>query len=173
MSSSILTDKRLVNELKDLKKNKIDEVQAIQDETDKFTFYFLMRGDIDKTSPYCGGYYLGKILLPSTYPSKPGDFYMLTPNGRFTINTKICLTNSGYHTDEWTPTWSIRNMIIGFISIFNADDEHGISHIKESFSQRKHHAINSVNYNLINYSNIFVHIERRIEILYKTPHYRR
>ena len=47
--------------------------------------------------PYLGGYYIGKIELPVDYPAKAGDFYMLTPNGRFDINKKICLTNSSVY----------------------------------------------------------------------------
>lgn len=152
-SSNIITDKRLRNELKELKKNKIDFAQAIQDENNKFIFYFLLKGD--SSSDYNGGYYIGKIMLPENYPTNPGDFMMLTPSGRFLINSKICLTNSSYHKDSWTPTWNIRNMIIGFSSIFNTDFEHGISHIKDTSENRKMYAKKSVQFNLTNYGNIF------------------
>jgi pentapeptide MXKDX repeat protein len=94
-------------------------------------------------------------MLPNDYPTNPGDFMMLTPNGRFQINSKICLTNSGYHKESWTPIWNIRNMLKGFISIFNSDVEHGISHIKDSLEQRKNYAHNSIEYNLLNYYEIF------------------
>jgi ubiquitin-conjugating enzyme E2 J2 len=158
IANDIITEKRLRNELKDLKKNKIDVAQAIQDETNKFIFYFLLKGD--PGSDYDGGIYLGKILLPDTYPSKPGDFMMLTPNGRFTINSKICLTNSGYHSDTWTPIWSIRNMILGFVSIFNSDVEHGISHIKDSPHARRNFAANSISYNMTHYKDIFTKFDQ-------------
>ena len=108
-----LTLKRLEGEVRDLGKNRMHFCQAIKSDSDPFIFYFLLRGDDE--SDYEGGYYLGKILLPQTYPEKPGDFMMLTPNGRFDIDKKICLTNSGYHTENWTPLWNIRIMIIGCI----------------------------------------------------------
>lgn len=159
--TSIITEKRLKHELKDLRKNKLDFAQAIQDETNKFIFYFLLKGD--KESSYEGGYYIGKIMLPKEYPDKPGDFMMLTPNGRFMTNHKICLTNSGYHTDTWMPTWSIRNMIIGFASIFNSDVEHGISHIRESPEARKKYAKESIKFNLENHKNIFTRFTQFIK----------
>lgn len=159
-ATNSITDKRLRNEIKDLKKNKLDFAQAIQDEENKFIFYFLLKGD--KNSDYNGGYYLGKIILPDTYPTKPGDFMMLTPNGRFETNKKICLTNSGYHSESWTPTWNIKNMIIGFVSIFNSDTDTGISHIKDTPQNRKNYASNSISYNLTNYENIFIKFDQFI-----------
>lgn len=158
MTSSVITEKRLKNEMKELLKNRLEFAQAIQDEDDKFIFYFLLKGD--KDSDYNEGYYIGKIMLPHEYPAKPGDFMTLTPNGRFEINKKICLTNSGYHTESWTPTWNIKNMIIGFSSIFNSDFEHGISHIKDTPTNRRKFAKESVDYNNSYYKNIFVRFDQ-------------
>lgn len=163
------TERRLRNELKDLKKNKLDYAQAIQDENDKFIFYFLIIGDKEdpknklSTGHYEGGYYIGKILLPKEYPLKPGDFMMLTPNGRFEINKKICLTNSGYHSESWSPIWSIRNIMIGFISIFYVDLDSGISHIKMSKEKRQTMAIDSVNYNITHYPEIWKRFDQFID----------
>lgn len=156
-----LTLKRLDGEIKDLLKNRINFCQAIRDEDNPLIFYFLLRGDDD--SHYHNGFYLGKIILPSNYPSKPGDFMMLTPNGRFEINKKICLTNSGYHSNDWNVMWSIRNMIIGFYSIFIDDNTNGISHIKMSKKDRINLANESINYNISNYSNIFYNFDQFIK----------
>jgi ubiquitin-protein ligase len=157
-----ITTKRLVGELKDLNKNRVNYYQVLQDETNKFLFYFLLRGE-EKTD-YEGGYYLGKIELPSDYPSKPGFFFMLTPNGRFVIDKKICLTNSGFHTESWNTIWSIRNMMLGFYSIFSADDTTGIAHIKESKEKRSIKAQNSINYNLANYNDIFMKFDQFVNV---------
>jgi ubiquitin-protein ligase len=131
--SEILTIKRIKGEIKNLEKDRESYYQVVYDEAHipkpasgdnyKYLFYFLLRGASD--SVYKGGYYIGKITLPADYPTSPGNFYMLTPSGRFNINTKICLTNSSYHKDTWTPMWSIKNMVIGFVS----DNTSGISHI--------------------------------------------
>lgn len=37
-----------------------------------------------------GGLYHFRILLPSEYPFRPPSILMLTPNGRFELNTKAC-----------------------------------------------------------------------------------
>ncbi len=164
--TSAITEKRLKNELKDLKKNKLEFAQAIQDETNKFIFYFLLAGDKEdpknkeKTGHYEGGYYIGKIMLPPNYPEKPGDFMMLTPNGRFDVGKKICLTNSGYHTEAWTPIWSIRNMILGFASIFYVDLDTGISHIKMSKTERRKLAKESIEFNMKNFREIFLQFDQ-------------
>lgn len=168
-STLTIIEKRLRNEVKDLKKHKLEFAQAIQDETNKFIFYFLLVGDKEdpkskaKTGHYEGGYYLGKIMLPPNYPEKPGDFMMLTPNGRFEIGKKICLTNSGYHTESWTPAWSIRNMLLGFASIFYVDLDTGISHIKMDKLQRQELAKNSIKFNIDQYKDIFVKFDQFIE----------
>jgi len=36
-----------------------------------------------------GGLYHFRILLPAEYPFRPPSLMMLTPNGRFELNTKV------------------------------------------------------------------------------------
>lgn len=151
-SNKILTIRRLTGELKHLDRHKESYYQIVQDKKDQLLFYFLLRGDND--SDYKGGYYIGKIVLPETYPTQPGDFYMLTPSGRFKTDAKICLTNSGYHRESWTPLWNIKNMVIGFVSVFLSDDTKGISHIKDSPIERKRMAQDSMKYNMTYYRDI-------------------
>ncbi|VBB17811.1 ubiquitin-conjugating enzyme E2, partial [Yasminevirus sp. GU-2018] len=153
-ANQILAAKRLQGELKQLEKNREEYYHVIQDEKDQHTFYFLIRGDA--STPYKGGYYIGKIALPKDYPTTPGDFYMLTPSGRFNVNAKICLTNSGYHKESWTPMWNINNMVVAFVSIFSSDDTTGISHIKETPSERKNKAVASVKYNMDHHKDIWL-----------------
>ena len=137
--------RRIQGDLRDLDQNRMEFAQAIQDESNIKLFYFLLR---PLEEPYIGGLFIGKIELPDDYPKSPGSFYMLTPNGRFSINSKICLTNSSYHKENWTPIWSIRNMILGVISIFVTDDTSGISHIKDTAVNRRKFAGDSIQYNL-------------------------
>lgn len=158
MSLSNITEKRIRHELKMLKKSKIENFQVVQDETNKFIFYFLLKG-LDK-SDYQGGYYIGKIVLPSDFPKSPVDYYMLTPNGRFLTDKKICLTNSSYHKDLWSPTWSLESITAGFISVFNSDTDTGISHIKDTPENRKKYASESVAYNLSYHQEIFKNFDR-------------
>ena len=162
-SNKILTIRRLKGELKNLAKNREAYYQVVQDKKDQLLFYFLLRGDND--SDYKGGYYIGKIMLPDAFPTKPGDFYMLTPNGRFKTDSKICLTNTGYHSDMWTPMWNIKTLVISFVSVFLSDDTTGISHIKDSPSKRKQMAINSMKYNMKYHRDICMLFDQ-----FMTPH---
>ena len=161
-ASQMLTTKRLKGELQKLEKERESYYQVVQDDTDPLLFYFLLRGASD--SVYKGGYYIGKIVLPKDYPTNPGDFYMLTPSGRFSINTKICLTNSGYHKESWTPMWNISNMVIGFVSVFLTDTTAGISHIKETPAARKNHAALSMAYNLTNHKDICSKFDQYVKL---------
>ncbi len=154
--------RRLTGEKKMLDKNRENYYQVVQDSNNDLIFYFLYRCN-DNTSCYNGGFYIGKIEIPSDYPMKPGDFYMLTPSGRFDINKKICLTNSGYHSSEWRPIWNLQNMVIGMISIFMDDSTHGISHIKLSDKERKEMANESIAYNLTYHYDIFVKFDRFVK----------
>ena len=63
------------------------------------TWHFTVRGP--KGSPYEGGVYHGYIQLPSDFPFSAPDFYFLTENGHFRVNSKICLSISSYHKEMW------------------------------------------------------------------------
>ena len=39
-----------------------------------------------------GGLYHFRILLPAEYPFRPPSLMMLTPNGRFELNTKVFIS---------------------------------------------------------------------------------
>ena len=56
-------------------------------------WHYCVKGPED--SPYFGGYYHGTLLFPREFPFKPPSIYMLTPNGRFKTNTRLCLSISG------------------------------------------------------------------------------
>ena len=43
-------------------------------------------------SPYYGGIYHGKLVFPAEFPFKPPSIYIITPNGRFKCNTRLCLS---------------------------------------------------------------------------------
>lgn len=67
-------------------------------------------------SPYAGGYYLGRLVFPRDFPFKPPSIYMITPNGRFKTNTRLCLSISDYHPDTWNPAWSVSTILTGLLS---------------------------------------------------------
>ena len=145
--------KRLQGDAKILAKHPVDDLEAYQDEKDMLTWYFLLRGP--EGTDYEGGLYIGKVIHSPEYPFKAPDFMMLTPNGRFEIGKKICMTNSGYHSESWSSMWNIRSILLGFLSIMSDDTTSGISHIKRSKAERKVFANDSVKYNEQYHKDVF------------------
>lgn len=41
---------------------------------------------------------------------------MITPNGRFQSNTRLCLSMSDFHPDTWNPAWSVESILKGLLS---------------------------------------------------------
>ncbi|WRX27859.1 Ubiquitin-conjugating enzyme E2 - like 10 [Theobroma cacao] len=67
-------------------------------------------------TPFAGGYYYGKIKFPPEYPYKPPGITMITPNGRFMTQKKICLSMSDFHPESWNPMWSVSSILTGLLS---------------------------------------------------------
>uniref|UniRef100_A0A8C2QCQ8 UBC core domain-containing protein n=1 Tax=Cricetulus griseus TaxID=10029 RepID=A0A8C2QCQ8_CRIGR len=44
-------------------------------------------------------YYHGKLIFPREFPFKPPSIYMITPNGRFKCNTRLCLSITDFYPD--------------------------------------------------------------------------
>lgn len=112
--------KRLMKEAQEL--HEPTELYACHPlEDNLFEWHFTIRGPAD--SEFEGGLYHGRIILPPEYPMKPPSIIILTPNGRFEINKKICLSISGHHPESWQPSWSLRTAmlaIIGFMPTHGA-----------------------------------------------------
>lgn len=82
-------------------------------------FFFICRHYLvtgPENSPYEGGTYHGKLVFPREFPFKPPSIYMITPNGRFKLNTRLCLSISDFHPDTWNPAWSVSTILTGMLS---------------------------------------------------------
>jgi len=93
-----------------------------------------MRGP--KNTEFEGGVYHGKIILPADYPLKPPDIIFLTPNGRFDVGKKICLTISSHHAETWFPSWSVRTVILAIIGFFPTRGDGAIASLDWSRAER-------------------------------------
>jgi ubiquitin-protein ligase len=151
-----ITVKRLMGDLKKFKEAKMENFKIYPNPENMLEIYFLMKGQ--KGTLYENGEYLGKILHHKEYPKKAPDYIMLTPNGRFHINNKICLTNSAYHQGDWAPAaWNLVTLLEGFSSIWHSEvkeDKVGIGHISSSNEEIKEFAEKSRNFNNSKYSEI-------------------
>jgi len=156
-----LCKKRLMGDIKLLQKEPMEYIETSPDDNDMLIWYFLVKGP--EFSDYKGGYYIGKIMHNAEYPFKSPDFMMLTPNGRFNIKSKICLSNSSYHSSEWSPVWNILSILTGFLSIMLDDKDNGISHIHESPEKRRKMAGESIQYNINEHPNIIKKFTRFLD----------
>ena len=71
---------------------------------------------------------------------------MHTPNGRFQINVRLCLSISDFHPETWSPTWTIESILLGLISFMNAE-ESAVGVIGSSQRERKEFAVDSLEHN--------------------------
>jgi ubiquitin-protein ligase len=143
--------RRLTCFIKDLEKDPCDYYKAKPSED--ITIWYVKICNL--SDEYVGGEYILKIHFTEKYPFEPPSYYMLTPSGRFQINQKICLSNSGYHADTWSPLWGINQIIMGIISFFYERESHGISHISNSsVAERAKYASDSIKYNHENLKSI-------------------
>ena len=127
-------------------------VIAEPDESNILKWYYVIRGPTE--TPFEGGIYVGKLIFPSDFPMAAPSIYVLTPSGRFQINTKICMSMSDFHPELWNPLWSVATIIQG-VQSFMTDDELTTGGLIASESDRKKFAELSMDYNQKTYPNLF------------------
>lgn len=105
---------RLKQDYLRLKRDPVPYITAEPLPSNILEWHYVVKGPED--SPYYGGYYHGTLLFPREFPFKPPSIYMLTPNGRFKTNTRLCLSISDFHPDTWNPAWSVATILTGLLS---------------------------------------------------------
>jgi len=108
--------RRIQTELNEISKSPSRHWTASPAADDLFEWQFAVRGP--PGTDFEGGIYTGRLVLPVNYPLAPPSITMLTPNGRWEIGKKICLSNTSYHPDLWQPAWGIRTMMEALRSQF-------------------------------------------------------
>ena len=117
-SSSV---KRILSEARELSTDQSDLYTAAPLEDNIFEWHFTLRGPAN--TEFSDGLYHGRIILPAEYPMRPPDLMLLTPNGRWELNKKICLTFTGFHEEMWQPAWGIRTALLGLQTFMTAKAE--------------------------------------------------
>lgn len=130
--------KRLMRELAELRQAPSADFHIEPLEDNLFEWHFTLRGPTD--SPYEGGYYHGRMIIPEEYPMKPPSFVFLTPSGRFEVGKKICLSISNYHPEHWRPAWGIRTAMVALVSIMPEEDQGSIGAMNCSDDIRRAYA---------------------------------
>lgn len=130
------TIKRILREAAELSSSPSPDYHAAPLETNLFEWHFTLRGP-PAPSPFAGGIYHGRIVLPPTYPLRPPSFRFLTPSGRFEVNREICLSISGFHEETWQPAWGVRTALVALRSFMMEDAKGQVGGLESSESTRK------------------------------------
>jgi hypothetical protein len=56
------------------------------------------------------------LVFPKEYPHQPPSILMITPSGRFEVNTRLCLSMSDFHPETWNPSWGVETILVGLLS---------------------------------------------------------
>ncbi|TPX66662.1 hypothetical protein CcCBS67573_g07741 [Chytriomyces confervae] len=137
--------KRLMKEFADLEADPSPDFIAYPiSDSNVFEWHFTLRGPNE--CGFTGGKYHGRIVFPADYPFKPPDMYFLTPNGRFELNKKICLSITGFHAETWRPAWGIRSALTALISFFPTEGNGAIGALDWTPDERAVYAKKSLDW---------------------------
>ncbi|KAL7178287.1 hypothetical protein ACSBR2_031437 [Camellia fascicularis] len=133
--------KRILQEVKEMQSNPSDDFMSLPLEENIFEWQFAIRGPCD--TEFEGGIYHGRIQLPAEYPFKPPSFMLLSPNGRFETQTKICLSISNHHPEHWQPSWSVRTALVALIAFMPTNPNGALGSLDYKKEERRVLAIKS------------------------------
>eukprot|EP00051_Salpingoeca_urceolata_P015805 m.206765 g.206765 ORF g.206765 m.206765 type:complete len:223 (+) comp18506_c1_seq2:344-1012(+) len=136
---------RLRKEYIQMKKNPPPHIVAAPLATNILEWHYVVHSL--EGCPYAGGYYHGKLVFPKQYPYKPPSIMMITPNGRFKCNTRLCLSMSDFHPDQWNPAWSVESILKGLVS-FMLENTPTVGSLNTSDAKKRMHANESGAINL-------------------------
>ncbi|KAF4693571.1 Ubiquitin-conjugating enzyme E2 J1 [Perkinsus olseni] len=109
VNASSQTIRRIQREIMEIQRNPSSNWTAAPTTDSIFEWHYTFKGP--PGTEFEGGRYHGRIVLPSNYPFGPPVIMLLTPNGRFEVSKKICLSISSYHPELWQPAWGIRTIM--------------------------------------------------------------
>ncbi|KAF0972303.1 hypothetical protein FDP41_009206 [Naegleria fowleri] len=136
---------RLRKELAQIKKNPIEHIECCPLENNLFEWHYVIHSL--PYEPYKGGFYYGKIVFPVDYPYKPPSIELITPNGRFKTNTRICMSNTNFHKESWNPLWNVSSILQGFLSFMLEEDATTYGSMTSTHEEKKRQAKSSAEFN--------------------------
>ena len=154
---TLVCQRRLAKEFNELLQTPLPNIKITHNPDDILDWYCMIY-ELEEPG-FIGGEYIFNIKMSSNYPFEPPEFYFLTPNGRFDINKKLCFSNSSYHKESWSPMWTIKTIILGFLSFFLEKTSSGIGHLTTDESEKNHYASTSQEFNVTKLKNIIKQFE--------------
>lgn len=88
---------------------------------------------------------------------------MLTPNGRFKTNTRLCLSMSDFHPDTWNPLWNVGTILQGVLS-FMLESTATYGSMESTDQAKRQFAAGSLAYNMKD--NKFVELFPQYKVKY-------
>lgn len=128
-----------------LKRDPVPYIDAEPLPSNILEWYYVVIGP--ERTPYEGGYYFGKLVFAREYPFKPPSIYIITPNGRFKTQTRLCLSISDFHPDTWNPAWNVSTILTGLLS-FMLEKSPTLGSIETTDYEKKTLAAHSLKYNI-------------------------
>lgn len=74
---------------------------------------------------------------------------MITPNGRFKTNKRLCLSISDFHPDTWNPAWSVATILTGLLS-FMLETTPTLGSCESTTYEKRKYARQSLEFNMKN-----------------------
>ncbi|XP_015123016.1 ubiquitin-conjugating enzyme E2 J2 isoform X1 [Diachasma alloeum] len=136
---------RLKQDYMRLKRDPVPYVIAEPNPSNILEWHYVVKGP--ESTPYDGGFYHGKLIFPGEFPFQPPSIYMTTPNGRFKVNTRLCLSISDFHPDTWNPAWSVSTILAGLLS-FMIEKSPTLGSINTTDWEKRQYAHQSLEFNL-------------------------
>jgi len=136
---------RLKKDYIKFKKDPLPFISAEPLHSNILEWHYVIQGPPD--SPYCGGVYHGKIKFPPEFPFRPPSIFMITPNGRFKTNFRLCLSMSDYHPDTWNPAWTVSTILNGLLS-FMLENTVTLGSLDTSEEEKMYYARKSIDFNM-------------------------
>ncbi len=80
------------------------------------TWYIMLHGFEGDSGEFMGGEYLCKIIVPAEFPRDPPEFYMMTPNGVYECDGKVCIGIGEFHKNAYPATFGITGFSESLVS---------------------------------------------------------
>jgi len=93
----------------------IDNAVCAPDPDNILEWFFVIWG-LDGN--FQGGYFLGKVILPQTYPKTPPKVKVIVQNGHFERNSEICMSMTDMHPESWSPIWTVQKVVLALASFW-------------------------------------------------------
>jgi ubiquitin-conjugating enzyme E2 J1 len=124
-------------------------------------WYVLFHGFSGDSDEFVDGEYLCKIVIPAEFPKNPPQFYMLTPNGLYECNGKVCISIGEFHENSYINTLGIagftEQLVSGFIGWRTIGA--GTRLLDSTVAEKKHLASQSKGYNAAHHAEIMALFE--------------